>query len=259
MSNDQPLDLFPLWAIYLLTVLVALLAAEIGYRLGRARRRQAPDEKEGPSGAMASATLALLAFLLAIITGIDLNRFEQRRELVIDEANAIGTTYLRAGYLTEPYGTEIRALLREYVDARLALIDLRTQQAARIRSEALQNELWARAEIVAQEGTPTVAIFIQSLNDVIDLHTKRFAVRDTRVPPMIWLGIFTAVILSVMLVGYHNGLQGGRNLIALLILILVFSAVILLIMDLDRPQEGILRVSQQSMIDLQRQINAPTP
>jgi hypothetical protein len=261
MTHSQPLDIFPLWLAYLLTVSLSLLAAEVGYRFGRAAKRRSPEEKQSTAGSMAGATLALLGFLLAIITGIAVNRFDARRQLVVDEANAIGTTYLRAGYVAEPIQSEIRELLREYVDARLLALEPGQLEEARILSEELHTELWARAEILAEESpTPVVAIFITSLNEVIDLHTKRItAALETRVPLTIWLGIYLAAFLSMSLVGYQNGLEGGRNLLPLLVLIVVFSAIILLILDLDRPQEGILRVSQQALIDLQQQIGLPAP
>jgi hypothetical protein len=261
MILSQPLDIFPLWLAYLLTILLSLLAAEVGYQLGRRVKRRSPEENRSTAGSMAGATLALLGFLLAIITGIAINRFDVRRQLVVDEANAIGTTYLRAGYVAEPLQSEIRELLREYIDARLLALEPGRLGEARILSEELHTELWTRAEILAEESpTPVVSIFITSLNEVIDLHTRRVVTAlETRIPVTIWFGIYFAAFLSMSLVGYQNGLEGGRNLLPLLVLIVIFSAVILLILDLDRPREGILQVSHQALIDLQQQIGLPAP
>src|SRR4051794_11822881 len=99
--NGQPLDALPIWAVYVLTVLIAVLMAEVGYRLGSWwHKRSEKDEpnKEGVVGALVGATLAMLAFLIVFVNGFAAERFDARRHLVLEEANAIGTTYLRAGF-----------------------------------------------------------------------------------------------------------------------------------------------------------------
>lgn len=248
--------------MYLLIVLMGLLMVEAGYRLGRYWKKHRGQEKQENVGALVGATLALLAFLLVFMIGIASNRFDTRRQLVIEEANAIGTAYLRAGYLDEPDRTDIRNLLREYVDVRLgaAANDAKIPEA-RARSEAIHTEMWNRAEAMARAhpDSDMGAIFIESLNAVIDLHTERVVAVYNRIPSNIWLGIFFVAFLTLGMVGFNNGLSESRNLVAQLVLILVFAAVILLIVDLDRPGEGFLQVSQQAMIDLQQQLHATSP
>lgn len=253
----QPLDMLPLWAVYILTVVVFLLAAEGGYRLSKAMQRRRPDRAEASVGVLNGATLALLAFLLAFVTGSALNVLSARRQAVVAEANAIGTTYLRAGYLPDPYAAESRQLLREYVDQRLAARDITKTAQAIARSEEIHNELWTRAEAVAQESpSPTTALYIASLNEVIDLHTERINVAlVVRLPWGILLSLFLIAILSLALVGLHAGYAESRNLIALVTLVLVLAVVFLLIVDMERGQQGMLRVSNQSLIDLQRQFS----
>lgn len=253
---DQPLDSLPVWGVYLLTVLAMLVTLEAGYRLGKTRLRESIARPDPGVGAIVAATLALLAFLLAFVVGFGTNIFNERRQLVIDEANAIGTTYLRAGYLDEPYRTESRQLLREYVDMRLAARQPETQEMAITRSEQIHNELWSRAEIVARE-TPseTTAIYITSLNEVIDMHTARVSVGlGIRVPPTVLMGIYLVAMFTMFLVGMRSSYEANRNLLALAVLVLILSVVFLLIVDLDRAQDGLLRVPQQAMIDLQRQL-----
>jgi len=258
MITSNPFDALPLWALFLLTVLMALLAAEGGYRLGLAWRERRPEEKEGAIGTMTGATLGLLAFLVAFVTSMAVSRFDNRRQLVIDEADSIGTTWLRAGYLDEPYRTEIRDLLRDYVDIRIHLPNLARLAEVRSRSEQIHGELWSRAEAVALQNpdSTTAALFISSLNDTIDLHTKRLiALTAGRLPETILIGIFLVAFLAMALLGFQNSFHGKRSEIALVGLVLVFSLLILLIIDLDRPNEGLLRVSQQAMIDLQQQLH----
>jgi hypothetical protein len=162
--TGQPLDSIPLWALYFLTVLAMLATMEAGYRLTRARQRKSPDKADAGVGAMSGASLALLAFLLAFVVGFGSNIATERRQLVMAEANAIGTTYLRAGYLDEPYKAESRDLLREYTDLRLAALDPAQLAAAITRSEEIHNELWASAEAIAVESPlPTISLYISSL------------------------------------------------------------------------------------------------
>lgn len=246
------LDVVPVGILYLITVIAALVAVEIGYRVGDAWRRRSPHEKEGASGTMVAATLGLLAFLLAFITGVAVNRFDARQQLVVQEANAVGTAYLRAGYLEEPYRTEIRELLREYVDQRLAAIQPGRLEEARRRSEEIHAELWENVEAVVRESpTPPTSLFVSSINEVIDLHTGRvIASLDLRLPQEFLLILFFGALLTISMVGFHNGMLGGRSLIPLIALILVFSSVLLLIVDLDRSQQGVMRVSSQALVDL---------
>src|SRR6201982_47404 len=121
MENNAPLDALPLWALFIVILLVVLLSVECGYRLGKYRRSRHEQEKDAPVGTMVGATLGLLAFILAFTFGLAAARFDTRRQVLLDEANAIGTTDLRAGILPER-SEEIRALLREYVGIRLEAV-----------------------------------------------------------------------------------------------------------------------------------------
>jgi len=129
MRIDVPyttaLDLLPLPAAFLAIVVLVLLSIEGGFRLGLYRRKRSEKEKDAPVGAMVGSTLGLLAFMLAFTFGMAASRFDARKTLVLDEANAIGTTYLRAAMLPEG-GNEVRDLLRQYVDQRVAAVNQAT-------------------------------------------------------------------------------------------------------------------------------------
>ena len=120
---SQLLDPIPVTLVFVGFAVVAVAMYEIGFRLGHWQQLRSPDEKEGPTSVLVGSILALLAFLLAVTMGMASDRFDTRRGLVRDEANTIGTTYLRAGYLTEPYREDIRNLLREYVPLRIESSD----------------------------------------------------------------------------------------------------------------------------------------
>jgi len=259
MQIFGPLDAIPLWAFFLIVLSIILLAVDLGYRLGRYRRRRSDGEKEAPVGAMVGAALGLLAFMLAFTFGIAAGRFDSRREILLDEVNAIGTTYLRAAMLPE-WSEEIRQSLREYVDVRLEAVQSQKYAEGIRRSEQLQEGLWARATVLAQQNPSSIVVglFVQSLNEVIDLHAKRvhFGIRN-RIPATIWGALFLVAILSLAAMGYHAGVAGADRSFAELAVALTFAVVIGLIADLDRPHAGLLRVSQQGMIDLQQSMKAP--
>jgi hypothetical protein len=263
--NREPLDIIPLWVLFLAACALTGLALEGGYRLGKWRHACASEEKETPVGAMVGSILALLAFLLAFTFGLAATRFDERRQTVLEEANAIGTTYLRTRLLPEPQRTETAKLLREYVDVRLP--DFRQGDAtltiaqAITRSEELHEQLWSQATAAA-EKSPTImtGLFIHSLNEMIDVHAKRVMVgARSRIPISIWAGLLGLALLGMAAAGYHAGLSATRRSPAMLGMVLGFAGVLFLIADLDRPHEGLLTVSQQSPIDLQKSMHAAKP
>ena len=261
MSPDlfhlQPLEVLPLWMIYLLTVILLLLAAEGGYRLSKMKQHRRPDRAEASVSTLSGATLALLAFLLAFITSTAIGIFSDRRQSVVAEANAIGTTYLRASYLPTPYAEESRQLLREYVDQRLAAVDQTKTAKALRRSEEIQSGLWTHATTLAKDHpSPMTGLYIQSLNEVIDLHTYRInAELVVYLPWGIVIILYVIAILALGLVGLQVGYADKRNLIALFVFVLILAMGFLLITDLSRSQSGMFTVSHQALIDLQRQVS----
>jgi hypothetical protein len=236
-------------------VLALLGAAEAGYRVAAARRGPAKDDTASHAGGIMAATLGLLAFMLAFTFGMGGSRFDARKQLVQEEANAITAAYLRAELLEAERRDEIQRLLREHVQVRLDGVRAGGEAIvpALARSEHIQAELWEQALGAAQseEHKLFASLFIQSLQAVFDYHNKRVrsGLRD-RIPPSIWatLGFIAALAMTAM--GYHAGLTGTRNAVAALALVLTFAAVLSLIVDLDRPEQTLFGVSQQASVDL---------
>lgn len=262
ISFSELLDRLPMWSIYPVTLALAMLAIEAGFLLGKRWQRRSHVSKEGAVGAMTGSTLGLLAFLLAFITGIAVNRFDNRRFLVVEEANAIGTTYLRAGFLDETTRDKSRDLLREYVQIRVDAPDSGDLEGVIRRSEEIQDELWTATEMIARDNmdSPVIATYIETLNQMIDLHAKRVvAITSSRIPGTIWTGIYVVAGLTMVLVGMLSSFGERPNWLATILLALVFAAVMTLIVDLDRPEQGLLTVSQQALLNLQAQIGAWSP
>ncbi len=262
MPTIQLLDSLPVVAIFVLFVIVSLLCYEGGFRVGRWWQERTPGEQEGPTGMIVGSILALLAFLLAVTMSMASDRFDTRRAIVLDEANSIGTTYLRAGYLPEPASSQIRELLREYVPLRIVVTDAKAADLAAdiARSTEIQTQVWAISEEVAKttDQGDLVSLYLDSLNETIDLNETRVtAGLYARVPETILLLLIVGSVLGIGMVGYSAGLTERRSLISAVVLAIALGAVIMILVDLDRPREGFIQVSQQPLIDLQRQIGPP--
>lgn len=259
--SREALNVVPLPLLFLAVSALSLLAVEGGYRFGRWRHSRVAGEKEGPVGAMVASVLALLAFMLAFTFGMAANQFEARRQAVLDEANALGTAYLRARLLPEPQGGESGRLLREYVDVRLQAVRDGRVEGAIARSEEIHELLWVQAAQAAEaKPTPITSAYVQSLNQVIDLHAVRVqAGLRSRVPFTIWVGLVTLAVIGLGSVGYQSGLSETRRSPEMLALVLAFAGVMYLIADLDRPNEGLLVVDQQALVDVQRGMTGPKP
>ena len=257
MADITLIDVIPIWLVYLLTVAILFLAAEVGFRLGGFTQKRWPDQAEAGVGMVVGAALALLGFLLAFVTGIALDNFNQRRHLVVLEADVIGTTYLRAGYLPDPYGEDSRKLLREYVDLRLEARKPGNLGNAITQSEQIHIELWKIAEQIAEEyANPTTALYISSLNEMIDLHSQRIqAELGFRVPQVLILGLYLISLLTMILIGVHDGYREKHNVFALAMMVLIISVVFLIIIELDRSNVGLIQVPQKALIDLQQELN----
>jgi hypothetical protein len=262
MRFQQLIDSLPILGFFMAFASVALITGEGGYRLGRWWQERTPGEQQGPTSMIVGSLLALLAFLLAITMGMASDRFDTRRKVVLAEANAVGTTYLRAGYLPEPASSEIRELIREYVPLRIVTNDLADIRARMVRSVEIQGKLWSITEELARAApaSDVLALFISSLNETIDLHeTRVIAGLYARVPETILILLLLGSMLTLGMVGYNAGLTGRRSPLTAVVLVAVLGAVVTLVVDLDRPRGGFLVVSQQPLIDLQEQIGALPP
>jgi hypothetical protein len=254
------IDPIPILGVFVLFAALALASYEIGFRIGRWYQERTPEEKEGPTGMLVGSLLALMAFLLAVTMGMASDRFDTRRSLVLEAANSIGTTYLRAGFLPAPADEEVRDLLREYAPLRVNTGNLAQLLANFARSQEILDELWAiTEELEPTEGDrPTFALFVDALNATIDLHETRIAaIIYARVPETVLLLLILGSALTLGMVGYSAGLTRRRSPITAVVLVIVLGAVITLIVDLDRPRDGFLQVSQQPLLDLIEQIGPP--
>ncbi len=212
------------------------------------------------TGSFVTVSLTLLAFMMAIIFGAVESRFDELKRVALDEANAIGTAFLRADLLPEADRVEIRQLLSDYVTLRIeASQGGQGQQLEQAidRSEELHSDMWSRAVAIAdQQPTPISALFVQSLNEVIDTHEERITVGiHYRVSGVTWMVLYGLLILAMAMGGYATGLSGSRRSIAIDVAVTVaFSVVLVLVVALDRPHQHLSTATEAAMFDLQENI-----
>jgi hypothetical protein len=256
---SQILDRIPVVGVFVLLCAAALCIYALGLRVGRWRKQSSSDGQAAESP-LVGPLVGMLAFLLAVTMGMASDRFSTRRGIILDEANSIGTTFLRAGYLAEPYRKDIQNMLREYVPLRIASSDMTQLAAAIARSKELHGRLWTQTEVLVHNthDSPTLALFVESLNELIDLHTTRvIAGIYSRVPQTVILLLLVGTIMTMGVVGYNAGLTKPGSTVTTVVLIVALGAVITLVIDLDRPREGFLQVSQQPLTELHEELGDP--
>ena len=259
MPYIQYLDNVPIWFLLIVTTLVFSIAAELGFHAGKVIHERLKKEQSPMVSTILGASLGLLAFFLAFAFNMGVSRHDTRKQLVLDEAIAIETTYLRSKLIPKPHSVEFQDLLREYVGYRTqAQTDkMAIVKQAIVKSEELQAKLWTKLDTLTEKGNPSpfTAMFISSLNDVFNLHTRRVnAGLHSRIPISIFVTLYFVAFLAMAMMGYQAGLSGKRSPIASLMLILAFAIVLALIVDLERPRQELFGVSQQPMINLKNKL-----
>lgn len=256
-------DSVPIWLFFFGTVLLVMLFIEVGYRLGSGAHRKSEDEKESPISGVAGAVLSLTAFVLAFTFAIVADRYDARKALVRDDANAIRVAYLRADFLPAGEQAESKQLLRKYLDSRLAFARAGTVEHSgvdRIIAETnrIQRRLWqiATANAGRDMNSDIAALYLESLNHMEEVNASRLAIGiRTRVPAGIWFVLYALTILGMISMGYHAGISGSKRSKATWMVAMAFGMVIALIASLDRPT-GFLRVTQQPLADVQTLMSA---
>ena len=177
--------------------------------------------------------------------------------MVVAEANAIGVAWRRAGFLEQADTLELRKLLHDYAQLRLdAANQVITLPVAIERSEKAHDEMWSIIERNVRQGRDSDIMLglVESVNDVISTHSLRITAAIKRLPRILGIVLIVSTILSFSLVGVASSADRKRDTAAIFLFALVFTAVFMIMVDLDRPQEGMLTVSQTAITDLLRQI-----
>lgn len=240
-----------------------VFAIEVGYRIGRRTQALASEPSKAQINTIQASLLGILALLLGFTFSLSLQRFDSRSEAVVDEANAIGTAYLRAQLLPLSVRSKVQQSLREYLDLRLRAGAVTLDNAAEreqflVKANQTLDSVWRYALQAAKEDERPVTsgLFIQSLNALIDSYGKRDAELDRHVPEVVLFLLYFAFLMTGVIVGYASGIAGHRASLVTYIMVALIVLLVFIIIDLDRPRRGLIEVSHKSLIDLQAAIVA---
>lgn len=254
------LDPVPTWVIMLVAFLLIFAFSEAGFRFGR-RKTPAPDGKD-PSWILEASAFTLLALLAGFSFSMALGRYDARRGALLREVNAINTAFLRTQLLDARTAAPAQVDLRAYVAERLAFAraDAAPQQRAGAdrRSEALQRDMWRLAMLAARRDVHStmLPLFVSALNDAINASTEERAVLTNHIPDVVIIWLLINALIASGMMGYGFGKEGRRALIFNAVFAVMIALVLGLIMDLDRPQRGIIRINLAPMQRLQQVMNA---
>lgn len=243
------------WFTLIATIVVLALVHELGFFAGRRMKDEIAATKREAVEGVGTAMLALLGLLLGFTFSISDERYSARKRIVLDDVNSIGTTYLRAKMLPAPHDQRAQALLRQYVAIRTERPTRATLPAALRRTEELHEQLWDDARAVAALDTHShiTALYIESLNRMIDLNNSRVTVGVyQRLPPAITRLLYIAAILSIVVFGYGLGLRRRRAQVPIIALVVAIALVLTVIVDYNRVGDPVAQVGLQGYKDLAR-------
>ena len=236
-----------------LAAFVLLVVANCLGVLARRRRGSVDQDEREDLGLLIATTLSLLGLIIGFTFSMAIGRYDQRKNFEEEEANAIGTEYLRAELLPAPDAAKLKMLLTTYLDVRIAFYRAsdRTeidQLGARIGQ--LQASLWQTARIpAAAQSTPVLALVLSGANDVINSQGYAYAARRNRIPVAAWTLMVAVAVCANLLVGFGvRRTKSGTGLLAVLPLLIAVS--FFLIADIDSPRGGIVRIRPQNLLTL---------
>jgi hypothetical protein len=261
----MPEDLIHRLAPPALSVIFLVLvggALEAAYRAGLAKHRAKPDAAATGVGPIEGTVYGLFGLLFAFTFSLVAGRSEVRRGLVVEEANDIGTSYLRCALAPEPEQANLQRLMRDYLDARIefsvAGYEPGRIEAATARSGALQAEIWRVAtDLMRREPrNEGYALLLDSLNSTFDIQTTRLVSLQRHLAPSVVGMLFVTAALTAAVAGYATGLKGERHPLTWLVFVVLLGIVIYVVLDLDRPRRGLFRTPPAVLLDLRRSLQA---
>jgi len=247
------------WSVFFFVLFFLVASAEIGFKRGLRFSHQSDEKSRNLLGSFQASVLGLLALLLGFSFSMAVDRYDQRRDLVVAEANSIGTAYLRAAFLPDTERMAIQNLLRQYVRKRLDLFDAGLDEAQIVKAEKeaaeMQQMLWAHTLNAGKlYNNPLTATFVTALNEVIDKDAERLAAMSNHVPEPVWVLLVFVAFCGVGMTGYDAGASGKRMWFSQILLPLLITTVITILVDLDSPLRGLVGISQESLIEMERSL-----
>lgn len=247
------------WLVALVMLAVLVVAIEIGYRRG-SQKCDMPESDRSLMNGIGAAMLGLLGLLLGFTLAMAVGRWDDRRVIIVNESNSIGTLWLRAGFLEEPARDELRQSLYKYTDARIVLggsrDDLEMWRAARAESERLHGQIWSIIEQASRSelSNAVLSSLINSANELIDMHEMRLASIENYLPVSLLFVLLGVAAVATSFLAWSFGAGTHRSRKAILVLAVLITAVLLLIMDVNRPQRGMISVGVDTLVRTQNSV-----
>jgi hypothetical protein len=240
--------------LYPLVIVLLVGAAELGALFGRRLRQK--SEKSEPMTTLTASALGLLALLLAFSLSHALSRYEVRRALVLEEANAIGSTARLTTMLPKEAQPAILNRLQDYVALR---IGLHTDDPAQLerdtaKSREVLSDLWRQAVAVSEPQSLPAHRFINSLNEMIKIEERRLESAQYYVPNAVLLMLLGVAAIAVGFTGYQSGGTQSHLHVATLMMAVTIAVVIVLVVDLDQPVRGFIQVPTQALVDVAKEV-----
>lgn len=252
------LNFLPLWVNYILVVVLIILAIKSGMSFAKWRRKNHGLDENSAINTLVGATLGLLAFMLAFTFSLSSSRFDARKNFMLEEVNSIETSWLRAGLVESPYSGQLRKELEAYTEIRVFVMD-HPEQIEDIlkKSQNIQNNIWRLiTELTKSKSSNQVinGLLINAVNDMFDFQTKRVskALID-KIPKFIWGALFLLVFIAMFEVGFLLGKAETPNWVLVVALSMAFSAIIIIIVDLDSVN-GFITINPQVLYDMYERI-----
>ena len=241
-----------------ISIIAVLIPLYIGQYYGQSYNKQSAHNSHDSIGSVVSAVFGLLAFMLAFTFQIAANRYDARKTSLLTEVKDTRTTYLRAGLIPEPYRSQSKKYLVEYVNLRVEIVkDYSRVDIAMSKSQQILDSLWKYAEDLAavDRSSEAYALYTTSINDMVDAYNERVTmVLVYRIPSVVMWVLAINMFLSMLVLGYQFGVSGKSNFKINLVLAFLFSLVILLIFVLDRPDRGFVQINQTPLLTLQKEM-----
>ena len=256
---------FRLTSLELGLIVFGVVFGATGLGLALGRHRRAGEGLKEPFAVLQAALLGVVGLVLAFGLALAVGRYESRRAAVVDEANAIGTTYLRAQTLAEPFRTRSLSLLAQYTDACIRLTGAvpGSAEARRViaRQSILQRQLWeiAGGALDAAPVASAPRLYVETLNDMIDMQTVRVAGLNNRVPgPVLFIEVASSAV-ALALLGFYLSIlgRGLATVFTVLLAAAVVSGLLLVTFDLDRPARGLITVPSGPLASLRLSMTQP--
>jgi len=245
--------------MFIVRFLFVLIPIFIGQLYGRYKRSKPTSVNLASVDTIVAAAFGLLAFMLAFTFQIAADRYNSRRELLLDEVTNIRTAYLRSGLIPEPFRSDSRSLLVEYTHLRVETAnDVTKLDSAMACSQQILDKLWNTAEKLAEmdNSSEIYALFTSTVNDLVDNYNHRITmIFQYRIPAQVLWVLFIITFLSMLVLGYQSGISGKGSTIMNLVLAIIFTVVMFLILALDNPETGLLNLNQEPVFALENFFN----